>query len=258
MIPDAEIVSAILAHRKPIERKRLAGLLHVDDDAELAATLGRLTREGSLHRTPKPGPGSVTTFVYWPTAAGKTASAPTTPSPAAPPAQPVEVPPPMTTQHDVKARRQKILAFLSEHPGSKSGAIASELGLTSDAVDRDLWTLKTSGAIATVGEGRPFGYVLAPPATTTTAAPKKKRAEKPAPAKPRRAARKPAKRGRRLVRDAAIAPKVTAATGFRVALTSDDTLLMERPNTRERVELQPDEISVLTRFLRRLDQATTL
>lgn len=256
MIADADIVSAIVAHRKPIERKRLAGLLHLDDDAELAATLGRLTREGHLDRIPKPGPGKNTVFVYWPTAAGKattheqpavvaleTGGIVTEDANPAPATTTNEKDHPMTTRIEAAEKREKILRFIAAKPGMTSSAIAAAIEVDRDVVDKMIDTLRKRGEIRRLGEKRPFGYEAAGDGTVP--------AKRPKPAKP---ARRP-KEDRRIAPAARPAP---TPTGFRVALTSDDTLLMERPATKERVELQPDEISVLTAFLRRLDQAAPL
>lgn len=261
MIPDADIVSAIVAHRKPIERKRLAGLLHLDDDAEFAATLGRLTREGHLDRIAKPGPGSNVVFVYWPTSTGKAATheQPATsdqvPSGiAAAPTTSKERTTPMTTRIEAAEKRAQILTLIAAKPGMTSSAIAAAIEVDNKVVDRAINILKERGEIRRVGEKRPFAYEAA---GDGSAPPKPAKAKKAAPAKPARRA-KPTRRPKEDRRIAPAARPAPTATGFRVALTSDDTLLMERAATKERVELQSDEIGVLTAFLRRLDQAATL
>ena len=261
MIPDTEIIAAV-AGRPPVERKRLAVILGIDADAELAATIARLVNEKKLYRTAHPGPGKNTSFVYTVTADGRRdvsgaapAAVSSKPPPAAAPVQPShQRSHPMSTKNDAPGRRERIIAYLTGHPDVLSDAIAQHLGVPVEAINRDLWKMKSQGRVRATGDKKPHGYRVVTDSATVNATP----------AKPKNvpAARAPkSKPARRQKNDALIAPKpapVPSATQFRVAMTSDDTLLMDRRSTKEQVELQPDEIRVLVAFLSRLDQATTL
>lgn len=154
------------------------------------------------------------------------------------------------------SRREKIVASIALHPRSTAADIAARFHLTPDQAAQELWALAKIGRISANGKGRPKTYTVAAAGHAEA-----RNAEKPA-AKRRSAARR-GRVSRRPKDDTLIAPAPKPAQPggeqpFRVALTSDDTLVMERPHTRERVELQGHEIAVLTAFLRKLDSLSPL
>ena len=274
MIPDRDILAAIVAHRKPIERRRLAGLLGIDDDAELAATLARLTREGALDRITRQSPGDKVGYCYWVTGEGKRTVSPAEAPDPAPTLPPVPLPASEESVMPAHANslRAQIIQFITHHPDCTAADVAGKFNLSGDRASQELWLLKGAGEIHVHGEGRPNRHRVGPgdatppkpkKAAAKPKAPRTPPAPKPVADKPASAGKRARTRGRRTKSDVVFAPPTPApmppsANGFRVALTSDDTLLMERPHSNERVELQRHEIGVLTAFLRRLDSVDTL
>lgn len=249
MTSDLDIIETVRIHA-PVERLRIAKELGIEADEEFSRALARLVAEKRLYRVAVPAPGRHTNFVYTLTDAGRAELAAPEPSPeAAPPADTVKEAPMSDPKQKPPTRRERILAIVRNVPDVKATAIAQQLGEEVHSVNTDLSALKAKGLVVQTGEKRPYGFRMA-----TEAELPKLTYPKPAREKKPRNAKRPA----RTPRTAAIPPAAPAPNAFRVALTSNRTLLMQRPATHEEVELQPHEIQVLTGFLRDIDNVAQM
>lgn len=246
MTSDADILGAVRAHA-PASRHKIAAALGIDLDADLSRTLARLVEEKRLHRVALEGPGKAVNFVYTLTETSRADSpALAQPAPeAAPPAAPEKEAPMPRPKKETPSRRQRILALVTETPGSTAALIADLIHEPADAVSRDLYAMEKKGLVAKVNNTRPLTYRIV------------KDAELPKASYPKASEAGKTKCAARTPKTAA--PLPTAAPGaFRVALTGDRTLLMQRPGTREEIELQPHEIRAVTAFLRDLDNVAAI
>lgn len=256
MTSDADILGAVRANA-PASRHKIAAALGIDLDADLSRTLARLVEEKRLHRVALEGPGKATNFVYTLTETGRADSpAPAQPAPeAAPPAAPEKEAPMPRPKKETPSRRQRILALVTETPGSTAALIADLIDAPADAVSRDLYAMEKKGIVAKTSDKRPLAYRIVTDAELPKATyPKAQEA-----AKAKRTKRAPKTGGKgRITLTIASSPAAPAPCAFRVALTGDRTLLMQRPGTREEIELQPHEIRAVTAFLRDLDNVAAI